>query len=92
MVERKNLKSNTMPADYNTDTHVIKVSNIRKTVEIDPVFKKEYNVYIFDETQYTALEWYMKENKELREIIKILENKTRRLIDEVTELKYKGAV
>ena len=55
-----NVKSQTKPIeidDYSSKTTVFVRSNIKESVEIDPIFKTETKVYTYDETQYTYPEW-----------------------------------
>ena len=52
------IKSNTKPEgiDY-SDSSVYVRSNIKESVEVDPVFSVETNVYTYDEVEYTLAEW-----------------------------------
>lgn len=61
MKEFKNVKSQSKPVeidDFSCNTIVFVRSNIKEVIEVDPVFKTEQKVYVYDETQYSYQEWY----------------------------------
>lgn len=54
------VKSQTKPAeidDYTSSTTVFVRTNIKESVETDPVFKTSKTIYTYDEIQYTYPEW-----------------------------------
>lgn len=56
----KNVKSKNRPVDiddYSSPTTIFVHKNIREVVEMDPVFKTETTVFIYDEEQYQLHEW-----------------------------------
>lgn len=60
MTIMENVKSQTRPIeidDTSSSTTVFVRKNIKKIKEIDPVFKTENTVYVYDEYQYTFQEW-----------------------------------
>lgn len=61
MKEVTQIKSETKPLeidDTSSDTTVYCRYNIQEVVENDPVFNTEKTIYVYDETQYTFVEWY----------------------------------
>ena len=86
MKEVKGIKSLTRPIeidDISSETTVYMRYNIREEVEIDPVFKTENIVFVYDETQYTIAEWYRLCINEANAKIKNLENVVKGLADEL---------
>lgn len=88
MIIVKNIKSTIKPDeidDSNNDKVYVR-SNIIESIEVDPVFNKEYTIYTYDEIQYSLPEWnklaitVLKEeqekmNEKILEILDILKEK-----------------
>ena len=61
MLEVFNVKSKNKPVeidDTSSPNNVYVRHNIKKIVEVDPVFKTEDESYIYDEIVYSWPEWY----------------------------------
>ena len=75
------IKSTVMPELEEYVGNMVYVrTNITKSIEVDPVFNTESEIWIYDEIEYTLGEWHKitKENLEIR--IKILEDEIRNII------------
>lgn len=73
MITRTNIKSKVEPEMVEINGEIVyKRLNLKKCIEVDPVFNTEDTFYIYDEEQYPLPEWNSIVISKLEDTIEVL--------------------